>query len=169
MEFNSIKPLGLKNISIEVIVNVFSKLIDFNPLGYDFLEIIEMIGGSIEYTNSNNLEFCMGGIEVFSKRNFKIYISSNISEDNLNFTIAHELGHYVLHSLMGEVPIKSDISKSGNIFEKEANTFAVCFLLPRNTFIREFYACKGSIKDLSCKFNVSTKLIKIRCNNLNLW
>jgi len=59
-----------------------------------------------------------------------------------NFTIAHELGHYILqHILHGTSIFCSNISEENEIVtgqEDEANYFARCFLLPRQRIITEF-------------------------------
>ena len=75
------------------------------------------------------------------------YIIINKAIQNLgrkHFTIAHELGHYILkhdlHAvsfLCGEKEIKEDDEITSEQ-EKEANYFASCFLLPKERLIKKF-------------------------------
>ena len=51
-----------------------------------------------------------------------IYINKNMSADRIRFTLAHELGHLIMHSKDYIVP--------GEVAEKEANFFAAEFLMP---------------------------------------
>ena len=59
-----------------------------------------------------------------------------------NFTIAHELGHYVLkHDLHDTSIFCNNISEENETIsdqENEANYFARCFLLPRERIIKRF-------------------------------
>jgi len=79
--------------------------------------------------------------------NGALYIFVNNGITNIgrkNFTIAHELGHFILeHHLHTSSFIcsENDISEEGDALtsiEKEANYFASCFLLPRDRLVKEF-------------------------------
>jgi len=74
-----------------------------------------------------------------------IVINKNIENiGRKNFTIAHELGHFVLGHLKQNVSFicrERDIFDSSNtksIQEREANYFASCFLMQRQRVINEF-------------------------------
>jgi Zn-dependent peptidase ImmA (M78 family) len=90
------------------------------------------------------------------------------------FTIAHELGHYVLHYLYAKQVLKQNLTKviaqrygSGRE-ETEANLFAACFLMPEDEYREQFGLLAGSHTDLSEKFGVSTRASRLRASNLNL-
>ena len=74
-----------------------------------------------------------------------IVINSRISNiGRKNFTLAHELGHFVLQHYLHTVSFicsESEISEENrevSLQEKEANYFASCFLLPKDKVVREF-------------------------------
>ena len=82
-----------------------------------------------------------------------------------NFTVAHELGHWVLH--------RNSISKRSPEIEREADLFAVYLLMPE-TFVRNEFAKLNSSRLLRClsaemklqtmssKFCVSLQAMRIR-------
>ena len=126
--------------------------------------------------------------------NGKTLIGVNAShiESRKRFTIAHELGHFMLH---GNKEVFVDTDK--NLFirfrkkqthysleEAEANAFAAELLMPEDWLITDFKALLATIKQslgklesfhydfivrsLAEKFSVSDKAMKIRLDNLSL-
>ena len=91
------------------------------------------------------------------------------------FTVAHELGHLILHDNDFDV----DKAKEGNEHEKEANTFASEFLMPSESFIKEWDDTYGMalidrVVTLKRIFRVSYKSILYRLatlfpNSGNIW
>lgn len=75
-----------------------------------------------------------------------IVINKNFSNDRKRFTIAHELGHLLMHSINN--PAIPDHRNSK--LENEANTFASEFLMPEN-------AIKNSLYDLRLSYLVELK------------
>lgn len=76
-----------------------------------------------------------------------IFLNKNIGNvGRKNFTLAHELGHFVLQHHLHVVSFlcsESEISEedeANSDQEKEANYFASCFLLPKGRVVREFKA-----------------------------
>lgn len=74
------------------------------------------------------------------------------------FTIAHEIGHFLLHNSKAKIYLDYPTSKNPKI-EKEANTFAASLLLPE--FFLKRYLNLPSQK-ISSIFQVSQKVIEIR-------
>jgi Zn-dependent peptidase ImmA (M78 family)/formiminotetrahydrofolate cyclodeaminase len=66
-----------------------------------------------------------------------VLISEDLSSEVRNFTIAHELGHALLHGDMGVLhrdrPLDGSGSNVHDIKEVQANKFAACFLMPATT------------------------------------
>ena len=91
------------------------------------------------------------------------------------FTAAHELGHLILHDNDFDV----DKAKEGKEYEKEANTFASEFLMPSESFIKEWDDTYGMVLidrvvTLKRIFRVSYKSILYRLatlfpNSGNIW
>lgn len=79
--------------------------------------------------------------------------STQFSPEITNFTLAHELGHAILHknaALHRDIPLNNSESyTSSDIREKEANKFAAFFLMPKNqvrqAFIELFHIEKFEI------------------------
>ncbi len=74
-----------------------------------------------------------------------ISVSSEFSFEVQRFTGAHEVGHAVLHSEIGNGSAHRDrpiVGEGGGtsrpIWEREADYFAACFLAPRKLFIEAF-------------------------------
>lgn len=75
-----------------------------------------------------------------------IVINKNFSNDRKRFTIAHELGHLLMHSINSPAIPEYRNSK----LENETNTFASEFLMPKN-------AIKNSLYDLKLSYLVELK------------
>lgn len=60
-----------------------------------------------------------------------IHINEDLSENEMLFTCAHELGHAVLHPDCSTPFMRKNTGFSINKFEREANTFACHLLLSR--------------------------------------
>lgn len=97
-----------------------------------------------------------------------IYVNGGEHYFRQRFTIAHELGHYVMHKDF----IKSDdynILYRSDIFnipddprEKEANVFARNLLVPPKELA--LYKNDATLDELSILFNVSIPVLKIQLN-----
>ena len=95
-------------------------------------------------------------------------------EDPINrrtFTIAHEIGHYVLHKEEiqqhpenYQVLFRDFTFQEDNPLEKEANTFAANLLVPVG-MLEKFKDYSASI--LSTLFNVSQQVITFRLKDLS--
>lgn len=107
----------------------------------------------------------------------------NESKVRQRFTVAHEIGHYVLHKKSGNVFIDNDAYfiqvnfRSANSIdykqEREANAFAAALLMPQSLILREIKNYKGfdlsdnsSIVELAKKFEVSIPAMSFRILNL---
>lgn len=110
--------------------------------------------------------------------------SENTYRSRRRFTLAHEFGHYVLHSKDDKrefIDASETMFRSGtNDFEVEANHFAASILMPKNiliseaiTIVEEFEKSGGYTKDefirrLALKFNVSMQSMRYRLDNLDI-
>ena len=129
--------------------------------GDDIVPILEKFGGSIEYLGMNDwFESADGSISVEGEREFKIFVSDFTGLLRNRFTIAHELGHYILHSDYGKHKIKAARSGTGRV-ESEANYFAAGFLMPKKLFTQELEKSKEPLH-LASKFMVSIPAAEIR-------
>ena len=105
--------------------------------------------------------------EVKGERDFIIYLSDFTGLVKDRFTIAHELGHYVMHSEMGKTPVAVARHVSSDRVEAEANWFAEGFLMPENIFRKEFKRNENT-DSLAAFFMVSPQAIEARAGHLGI-
>ncbi len=91
---------------------------------YDVFEIIESECILIRKP-LNNYE--ISGFATYLDENIIVFLNSSFTLGHERFTAAHELGHLVLHR---DRLIKENLLTRGECTEKEADTFAVEFLMP---------------------------------------
>ena len=103
-----------------------------------------------------------------------IYINKYESSLRKRFTIAHELGHFILHrdqiiaqgaSAPDQVFFRSD---DINSIEQEANNFASELLMPENDFKCAIQKGDNTLEKLSNKFELSTMAVKYRAYKLGI-
>ena len=118
---------------------------------------------------------------LFVMKNGKPFIRFNNSEGQKRrrFTIAHELGHYVLHregtplfvdKKNEKTLYRNSTSSSGEVKrEREANAFAASLLMPEafiSDEMRNIPLGKNPITHLANVFNVSEQAMSFRLSNL---
>lgn len=108
-----------------------------------------------------------GMIQVRGPGDFTIWLSPYTGPTRDVFTIAHELGHYFLHSKAGQTPI--EVKREGTSREEwEANWFAAAFLLPKEAFTKAWQEHGGDKELIAAKFRVSDAVVSIRAERLKL-
>jgi len=122
----------------------------------------------------------MDGFLYREKGDIVIGVNKDQAPVRQRFTIAHELGHLLLHENSAvhidrgfQVRLRNGLSAQGvNIDEMEANRFAAELLMPLD-FLREdleskFFDFAGDegFYELSRRYGVSTQAITIRLNGL---
>lgn len=167
------EPINATKAAVDDFAERIARQCDFEP-GGDIQDVVERLGGQIHYQdlpdwrNTNS-----GSLEVHGPKDFDIYVSSFTSPLRDRFTIAHELGHYFLHSRQGDVaPMRverfvSDGNSVSNRVEWEANWFAAGFLMPKAEF-RQAHSEFSSFEHLSSYFLVSVQAAEFRAKNLGL-
>lgn len=124
------------------------------------------------------LEDSISGLFVVKNNKPYILYNSTQSRNRVRFTIAHELGHYTLHSKnrnlfidKKKVLYRDNNSSTGEILmEREANAFAAAILMPKNLIQNELDNLISHEEDISQyladKFNVSPQAMAFRLSNL---
>lgn len=119
------------------------------------------------------------------ERRLLIVDTSNLSRNRLRFTIAHEIGHWCLHTdalrreklhLLGLLPYVSKKLPTGvseERAEREANVFAASLLMPISLLMPRIRTIRRSIDDseigdLADTFAVSSAAMTIRLRSLRL-
>lgn len=127
------------------LISVEKKAYDLLPRGADTLPPID-IDAIIREQNVWVREDATLHSDIIGKIGFEkdraiISISpqNNVYEARRRFTLAHELGHYLLHAVEKKefVDRTEEMYRSGSIsrFEAEANHFAACLLMPAKALV----------------------------------
>ena len=117
---------------------------------------------------------------LLSPKEKKVYINRKDSIARRRFTLAHELGHFLMHKGLEEIKHKEFIERRSPIsgekpwYEKEADAFAAHLLVPIIFLKKEGYifSTKENIPfqkvyDLSKKYDVSIDVIGYQINRMN--
>lgn len=106
-------------------------------------------------------------IEVRGPADFTIYLSRIGGLFGNRFSIAHEIGHYVLHSLCGKVPLTAQNSGRNERAEWEADWFAASLLMPEPEF-RRHWKKNPNPRYLASRFLVSPYVAELWAKTLGL-
>jgi len=143
--------------------------------GDDIHDLVARMGGSvqIEDTLLTDPEHT-GSLYVEEPSKFRIVVPSHTSPERDRFTVAHELGHYVLHYLWAKKknPAISDrvvaYRRGSERIEWEANWFAAAFLMPEAAFKAVFTEKAGDLRSVANHFKVSTAAAEVRAKGLGI-
>ena len=108
---------------------------------------------------------------VFERSTKRIVVSSSAPQVRKRFTVAHEIGHFVLHSEMDkEIFFRSksrNISMEMDNIEREANAFAAIILMPRDLTISQWRVTRN-LSVLASRFGVSKEAMQYRLKGLGI-
>lgn len=166
---------------IEEKAELLLKKSGFYKTGLDVEELVNKL--NIELVKKNfGFDSDISGLLALS--NNKVVISVNSTEDikRQRFTIAHELGHFILHSKdqplfvdkTPKVMYRNNASTTGEIVkEREANAFAAALLMPKDLISEAIDNCilggDDIVERLASDFNVSEQAMSFRLSNLGYY
>ncbi len=128
--------------------------------------VVSELGGRIHYLNLHDwFSTQEASIWVHGVNHFDILLSNFSSPLRNRFSIAHELGHYYLHSLEGKVKLIAARSGSDQT-EWEANWFAAAFLMPEEEFKTVCEKYKNDMDYVAAHFLVSRKAADVRYSSI---
>lgn len=147
--------------------------------------IVELCGVTLEEADLGDE---ISGLLVSHGDNARIAFSSNQGEQRKRFTIAHELGHFLLHKESDgsdTVFVDKDFIvkyRSNKLYseselrqEQEANAFAASLLMPKEFIFDELNKERNKslgeselINELASVFEVSIPAMTFRLSNLNI-
>ncbi|MBS1611804.1 MAG: ImmA/IrrE family metallo-endopeptidase [Bacteroidetes bacterium] len=121
------------------------------------------------------LELVIGSFEdkniagAYMRAEKKIYVSKDNPYNRTAFTIAHELGHHVLHNKGEEVLYRrnTDFGEVNAQDEAEANWFAAALLMPKDK-IFHLWSITQNLEKMATIFGVSSSAMFWRLKNLKL-
>lgn len=158
------KALNIDRITIEEWIEQFILINNFSyPI--DLMKLVEKLGGKLDYLNEYDKINLDGSIVVEKFQDFTISLPKNTGFVRDRFTIGHELGHYFLHSNMGEKKIQATRNGTTQV-EVEANWFSASLLMPESK-VKEMLSKTKNIYELADYFNVSVQAMSIRLKHLS--
>ncbi|MEN3942514.1 ImmA/IrrE family metallo-endopeptidase [Prosthecobacter sp. SYSU 5D2] len=159
-------PANATKAAVDTYAGQVADALGYKP-GINLDDLVARLGGRVEH-DAWELSEGSGSLEVFpdGKPAFIIRLPYFAGRLRNRFTIAHELGHYFLHSNGGKNPIRI-FREGSDRCEWEANWFAAGFLLPAGRF-REDWTRLRSISGLADLYQVSQAVIEIRLKTLAL-
>ena len=140
----------------------------------DVESVAKALGMSVNYERLDN---DVSGIMLVENGVAKVAINEAHHRNRRRFTLAHEIGHLLLHAKGDRVFVdrrffRSRWSNKGALREEiEANAFAASLLMPRS-FIEQYLEAEGGITDvdvfrLATRFEVSEQAMTLRLVKLN--
>ncbi|WP_417271631.1 ImmA/IrrE family metallo-endopeptidase [Celeribacter sp.] len=143
--------------------------------GFDIVDLVKANNGSVSYIGAFSKDQT-DSIIVNPDNSFEIRLSSSSSSLRDNFTLAHELGHYLLHwpkvrdagSENGMRATRAVNYEDSDLVrcEWEANWFAAAFLMPKDEFTD---VVKSSGLDAASSiFGVSKMAAQTRASDLGI-
>lgn len=142
---------------------------DYSSPPIPVLEIAERNGVNVVFADFGEHSESVSGFCDFG--NSRLYVNSEDRPERQSFTMAHELGHWILHreiftnnpELYPVLPRFND-PDTNDPLEKEANKFAACLLVPKRLLrpVRE-----APISALTSVFGVSRTMMEFRVQNIS--
>jgi Zn-dependent peptidase ImmA (M78 family) len=134
-------------------------------------EIAENYGIKVMFAELPDALDEVQGFFDFDRR--QIFVNLKDPPNRQTYTIAHELGHFRLHSEYirthpkeYKVLLRQPLAGEKNPIEQEANAFAAHLLIPRDML--QQYVSIASQSELARLFNVSEEVVRWRIINENL-
>lgn len=114
----------------------------------------------------------VAGMLKFENNEVNLYVNENQSANRQRFTIAHELGHYILHrdfvqSHKVSVFYRKDFDNYFDRIEEQANKFAATLLMPERA-VKGLWDIYHSIDVLATILKVSKQAMYVRLVKLGV-
>lgn len=176
-EYIEFPKLNLPSIDPELpIEEIALKVREYWEIGdepiQDIIYILEKNGIRITSTNTNteNVDAFSQRQDINGETNYIIVLGNDKgSATRRQFSVAHELGHIIMHDAFLELDCLSN--EEQREIENQAHEFASAFLLPRKTFTRDISVYPTNLDyyiQLKKKWKVSISAMLVRANNLGI-
>ncbi len=163
--YDQAKPTGKSKYDVFKEAESIARRLSYKA-GEELDSVVNQLSGKIHYLNLHDwFSTQEASIWVHGEKHFDIFLSSFSSPLRNRFSIAHELGHYYLHSLEGKVKLIAARSGSHQT-EWEANWFAAAFLMPEEEFKTTCKKYEGNMDYVAAHFLVSRKAADVRFNSI---
>ncbi|MCQ4924987.1 XRE family transcriptional regulator [Tissierella carlieri] len=138
----------------------------------DIIYVLEKNGIIISsmHTNSENVDAFSQQQNINGKKHYIIVLGNDKSSaTRRQFSVAHELGHIILHD--GFLELENMTREELRKIENEAHCFATAFLLPKNAFSKDIQLHPTNpeyYKELKKKWRTSISAMTVRGNQLGI-
>lgn len=167
-------PVGASKAAVENFAADVAHKLQFHA-GDNIMLLISRLGGKIVTGSSGPEDEESGSLIAMSSSDFTIYLSPLTSLERDRFTIAHELGHLLMHfplvkksnpsAVMRATRYIDEHSPTQQRAEWEANWFAAALLMPADLFRNEALYGIEHLKEI---FQVSGAALKARALSLGV-
>jgi predicted transcriptional regulator len=99
---------------------------------------------------------------------FAVSVRSNGGERRRRFSIAHEIGHFVLHPGQARYERGGAVNEAMRVREREANAFAAELLMPEHLVRQAVLEDGADARRLADRFEVSVAAMSLRLRRLGL-
>ncbi|HDV5968666.1 TPA: ImmA/IrrE family metallo-endopeptidase, partial [Staphylococcus pseudintermedius] len=162
---------GIEGKSIDEITSMLREKMSLGSYPIeDMLEVVELMGiVAVKFGyDEDKIDAFSATTELNGKTYFSIVTGNARSFYRQQFSLAHELGHWILHTSYIPEELSKDEYKE---MEKEANEFAASFLLPSESFGEDLKSMDINISNLISlkkKWKVSLAAMIERGYSLNI-
>ncbi|MEI9419055.1 ImmA/IrrE family metallo-endopeptidase [Mesorhizobium sp. Cs1321R2N1] len=178
MSTTKLKPTHAARRVIGAFAEDVARKLSFGP-GDAIQPLIKRLGGQIIVKNPvSYTDRQPESIRVRGANDFTIYVPGMTSLERDRFTIAHELGHLLLHYPLfakehsGQEMIATrwvdESDKEQQRAEWEANWFAAAFLMGSQAFRKAYEAANKNVQAVAIEFGVSVAAAEVRVKTLGL-
>ena len=122
------------------------------------VKIIKQLGFEVQGISGDDIPNQFSGQVNHEKK--LVLINNRHSSVRKRFTLAHELGHIILHPNQDQIDYRLFGETSDK--ETEANRFAATILMPVEAFKKISDACAGDLTSIADYFGVSVAAAMIR-------
>ena len=155
-----------KNEALNIIQEKYLE-IDFSSLDNDTFKVgdlVDTLGWDAEFVI---LPRSVYGFTTICDKKTIIFLNQKHETEVNRFTIAHQIGYYVLHGhFSNETDKDRKYIKEERKKNAEVNSFASELLMPEYQFVKVFNKHKGNFSRIAITFKVSLSMCKTRALNL---
>lgn len=172
--FVSPAPLNAPKWEVEKYAQEVASVFNFAP-GDNIALLASRLGGHIVTGSTGHEDTESGSLIAREANDFTIYVSPFTSLERDRFTIAHELGHLLMHlpyikksnpsAVMRATRYVDEMNSDSRRAEWEANWFAAALLMPAEQFRA---AAQKGVENLKSIFRVSEPAIRARAQSLGI-
>lgn len=166
MRLDNSKTAEIDAKTVDILTEVFGDTEEIE-VPIDLTKVLEKYNIALEYGKFPSQDIS----GAFDRSTNRIYISEDDIYHRQAFTLAHELGHIILHADKDKEIFYRyqtlNLEKEDGIEETEANWFAASLLMPKNLILK-FWSLTKDVNKLADIFGVSNSAMFYRLKHLGL-